>query len=88
MSRERSSLYRRVRGALALGAFGALITGPMEFFDSGSGQDVALALLVGATAGVIVGFLISRAAAAPPRAAANYTTASSATTTTRAQIGI
>lgn len=57
MSRERSSLQRRARGALALGAFGALIAGPMEYFDSGNGRDVVLALLVGATAGVIVGFL-------------------------------
>lgn len=57
MNRDRSSLRRRWRGMLVPGAFGAIVAGPLEFLDSGAGWDVLFALLVGAAAGSVVGFL-------------------------------
>jgi hypothetical protein len=57
MRRDRTSLRRRWRGALALGVFGAIVAGPLEYFHSGVGWNVLLALLVGAAAGSGVGFL-------------------------------
>ncbi|CAL9462171.1 hypothetical protein SUDANB108_02671 [Streptomyces sp. enrichment culture] len=46
----------RRRGACAAGAFGAVVAGPQQLFDSGVGWDVPLGMLVGAAAGGVFGF--------------------------------
>ncbi|MEU0218155.1 hypothetical protein ABZ281_24955 [Streptomyces sp. NPDC006265] len=56
MSRERPGPRDRVRGAVAAGCFGAVVTGPQELFGSGVGRGFLLALSVGAVTGSAVGF--------------------------------
>ncbi|MEU2536469.1 hypothetical protein [Streptomyces iakyrus] len=56
MSRHRTGLRDRLRGAGAAGFFGAVVAGPQQLFDSGVGWDFLLAMAVGAVAGGAVGF--------------------------------
>lgn len=56
MSRDRTGLRARLRGAVAAGCFAAVVAGPQELFDSGVGWDFLLASAVGAVAGGAVGF--------------------------------
>ncbi|MGW0989351.1 hypothetical protein ACWD46_24550 [Streptomyces sp. NPDC002486] len=51
-----TGLHTRLRGAVAAGCSGAVVAGPRELLDSGSGRDFLPSLMAGAVAGSAVGF--------------------------------